>query len=80
MLARCCNMMIRELEKHIGIQITDVAQCLEELSELYNYEKLKGTIKVEDIDNSIISIDGMIQRIDAFAKMARDIERNFKYV
>lgn len=71
---------ILELERHIGYEITDVAQSLEDLETLYGIERMKGTIRVADIDNNIISIDEMIERVGKYAQMAREIEHNFKYV
>lgn len=69
-----------ELERHIGIQITDVAQSLEELKTLYESLAFIGITRLADIDGKIISIEEMIKRVDKFAQMAREIEKNFKYV
>lgn len=73
-------MTTSELERHIGIQITDVAQSLEELKTMYNELIFKGFIRMTDIDNNVITIKEMISRVDKFATMAREIEHNFKYV
>lgn len=69
-----------ELERHIGNQITDVAQSLEELKTLYESLAFIGLTRLADIDGKIVSIEEMISRVDKFAQMAREIEKNFKYV
>lgn len=73
-------MTTSELERHIGIQITDVAQGLEELKTMYNELIFKGFIRMTDIDNNVITIEEMVERLDKFATMVREIEHNFKYV